>query len=454
MPEYSWMTDELMEKAEKVERKAAPMIKKRRLTDKSDLVDDFVVKHDWPRIPQEADDYSGERFMRVFIGIKEGPEQRDAPDDAPFAANLEAEDAQRAGLTKDDAFLVVPLKFWIWQCGALAFEKSVLLSLSQPIMEHRLEHDDAEIWGDVVWITPMKEKDRKYFYSVLPLVGIHSVIDPEKGNPSIFAPLQDDPYRHIVWDIVDEVIAKGITAWGSGAAGGDGSAAVFNIKLRYVNFLRSLADEFYVERHFLPKWRDRQLQRKDVLSAIERDDLWRHLAHRQEEDFRRLRSQYLRAADQCTWDKAVRLARLGYHYRLSDGLKEADSGYGTGWTPNAGAAREEAEKLITLGWICERAKSTRELIRMFDLLGGWRDYESKDAWRELADEIADGEITLEDAALIAQHIDKLDVTFPANDRADEYVQQIVAERFMGDEENKVGIEYLASRGPFGGDRDE
>ncbi len=284
MATYNWTTHAWHAQAEAAERSERPFLSQRRWTEKDAIVQmaspplmfGWGATVGWPEIPKGVGaDFEGERALRVFLEITDGRAQRPLAPGAILFARLSGADAARAGLTKDDEFLVVPVKFFIWVAGALSFDKKVLLSLSQPIMERSLSHKDAEIWPELTWITPMKKDDRRYYYSVLPLVGMGGVIDPVRGNPSLYAPIQTDPYRNIVWDIVDEVIDGGTSVWGTGATSGDGAASIFATKLRLVNFLRDLADKFAVEELLRKRRRGVDLGLSDILKAFG-DGLFHH----------------------------------------------------------------------------------------------------------------------------------------------------------------------------------
>jgi len=340
---YPWLTHALYVQAEKAEKLAKPALGRRRWTDKDDIAVDFVIKHDWPEIPKGVGaDFEGERFLRVFIEITDGSEQRPLAPEAVLYAKLSGADAVRAGLTKDDEFLVVPDKFFHWVAGALSFDKKVLLSLSVPIMEHCLEHDDAEIWAEVVWISPMKKGDRKYRYAVLPLVGMGAVIDPQKGNPSIFVTLQANPYRHFVWDIVDEVTDGGTSAWGIGATSGDGAATIFAIKLRLVNFLRDLADTF-VEEDFEEAIKDGGFDKGEVHKAVS-NGFGRHRPNRG----KALREHWLEQADEVSRKRAEVAFQAFRSYGLGGAAAAIAKGVGEGW----GDPLVEAKRRVRYAALC------------------------------------------------------------------------------------------------------
>ena len=357
MAQY-WKDPHWIVQAEKAEEKAKLGLKLRRWTDRDTIVEDYVIKHDWPTIP-DGEKFAGEKALRVFFKVEDFSKPETDPDrvvvkpadNAVLVSTVSIEDARRADIVdaaNNDAplipVLVVPVKFFVWVAGALGFDKKVLLSLSRPIMEHCLEHDDAEIWPEIVWITPMKEEDRKYRYAVLPLVGMGGVIDPQKGNPSLYAPLQTDPYRHFVWDIIDEVMDGGTSAWGQGATGGDGAATIFAIKLRLVNFLRDLADAF-AEEEFERAIRRGEFDRGSVAKAIS-NGLFRHLP-----DPERIvrENEWLERADEVGRKRAEVAFQAFRSYGLGGAASAIARGVGEGW----GDPLEEAKRRVGYAALCK-----------------------------------------------------------------------------------------------------
>ena len=382
--DYSWMTPEWIVQAERCEKLVRPAITRRRWTDKDDIVTDYVVKHDWPIIPKGVGaHFEGERALRIFIEITDGDEEHEAPKEAVLVARISGDDADRAWLTKKDEFLVVPAKIFVWVAGALSFDKKVLLTLNGLIEEHRLTHADAEIWPEIVWIAPIKAEDREQYYAIMPLPGLPGVIDPERGNPSLYRPLQKrlgwNPYRNIIWQIVDEIIDGGISTWGERAASGNGQASIFLIKLRLVNFLRAKAT-VYAEEELARMERRGELARTAVFRAIS-NGFGKH--HLPEPDRIALVNHWLKEADEAALKQGIlRLVRAFRSYNPGNAAAAILHGYGIGW---AEKPQDEANRLMQLAWLCSRMDFLARVARIEfegEDSGSRLDKESQEAYED------------------------------------------------------------------------
>lgn len=190
------------------------------------------------------------------------------------------ESATKVGLT-DHLKVWVPLKFFMEGCDLLSFDKKVLLVLKTAVAAETLTRKDADVFGELVVVKPMRVEHRLYRHIVLALVGIRET----ETQPNVLAEVQEPAWTSgglsfLFW-LVDYITDHNIRGYGDCTLP-DGSTILgtewtTQLKIRIYQHLCELADRIYVRHHFEPAWERRALEHKTITDAIIKDCLWDHL---------------------------------------------------------------------------------------------------------------------------------------------------------------------------------
>lgn len=211
--------------------------------------------------------------------ISEIPESM-RPGEYRLRVELSHEAATRAGLT-DHKRVWVPLKFFMGGCDLLSFDKKVLLVLKTAVAAETFTRKDADVFGELVVVKPMKDEHRLYQHIVLTLVGIRET----ETQPNVLAEVQEPAWvsggSSFLWWLVDYITDHNIRGYGDCTLPDDstvlGTEWTTALKIRIFQHLCELADRIYVNHHFEPAWERRALEHKTITDAIIKDCLWDHL---------------------------------------------------------------------------------------------------------------------------------------------------------------------------------